>query len=900
MKKGLYIQAVLILIIAVLSSNLVQATNDSEETSDKQVIVRAYYPDLATGNKVIISFEAQLLETNYEEGYHVLQVNQDQIDLLTRAGLKVEVDTTWTPDHMQHPTLPYVNAGIPGYPCYRTVEETFASAQQLAQAHPNLATWIDVGDSWQKSAGLSGYDMMVLRLTNSAIPGPKPVLFLMGAIHAREYATAELVMRFGEYLVNNYGIDPDATWILDNHEVHLLLHTNPDGRKKAETGLSWRKNTNQNYCSPTSNYRGADLNRNFAFQWACCGGSSSNPCDETYHGASGASEPEVQAVQNYMASVFADQRGPNLTDPAPADANGIVIDIHSYGKLVLWPWGFTSTTAPNATQLQTLGRKFAYWNGHSPEQAVGLYPTDGTSDDYSYGVLGVASYCFEVGTAFFQSCSYFENTLLPANLPALVYAAKVVRTPYMTPSGPDAINLALNSSLVPAGSPVTLSGTVNDTRYNNSNGTEPTQAVAAAEYYVDVPPWQGGAVAQPMAAADGSFNSSIENVQATVDTSGWSEGWHTLFVRGKDVNNNWGAFSALFVTISAAGNQSPVASFSYTCNNLACSFDGSASYDPDGTITSYAWTFGDGGTASGSTTSHTYATANTYNVGLTVTDDGGATGIQNQNVTVSSPPVVGDVVYVSSDSAGTAGGVAFQDEDILAYDTASSTWSLYFDGSDVGLGSNSNQDIDAFDLLPDGSILFSILGDTTISGLGKVDDSDLVRFVPTSLGANTAGSMSLYFDGSDVGLSTSGEDVDAVQQLADGRLVFSTADNVSVTGASGADEDLLVFTPTSLGANTSGTWALYFDGSDVGLSTAASEDVNGTWISAATGDIYLSTLGAFSVTGSSGDAADIFVCHPSSLGSTTACTFGPGLYWDGSTKGFAGEITDGISIVPAH
>ncbi len=106
------------------------------------------------------------------------------------------------------------------------------------------------------------------------MPGPKPKLFITAAIHAREYTTAELVTRFAEYLVNNYGTNADATWILDHHEIHIMLHTNPDGRKQAETGLSWRKNTNQNYCGATSTSRGADLNRNFAFQWGCCGGSS--------------------------------------------------------------------------------------------------------------------------------------------------------------------------------------------------------------------------------------------------------------------------------------------------------------------------------------------------------------------------------------------------------------------------------------------------------------------------------------------------------------------------------------------------------------------------------------------------------------------------------------------------
>ena len=105
--------------------------------------------------------------------------------------------------------------------------------------------------------------------------------------------------------------------------------------------------------------------------------------------------------------------------PAPDDTTGVFLDIHSYGELVLWPWGFTSGAAPNATALQTLGRKYAYFNSHTPQQAYALYATDGTTDDHAYGELGVAAYCFEVGTAFFQSCSYFESTLLPANMPAL-------------------------------------------------------------------------------------------------------------------------------------------------------------------------------------------------------------------------------------------------------------------------------------------------------------------------------------------------------------------------------------------------------------------------------------------------------------------------------------------------
>ncbi len=259
--------------------------------------------------------------------------------------------------------------------------------------------------------------------------------------------------------------------------------------------------------------------------------------------------------------------------------------------------------------------------------------------------------------------------------------------------------------------------------------------------------------------------------------------------------------------------------------------------------------------------------------------------------TVVAPP--SDVIYVSSSSGGTVASISFADEDILAYDSGSNSWSLFFDGSDVGLAGTN---LDAFEQLPDDSILFSVGHDNVnLAGAGLVDDSDIVRFIPTSTGSTTAGTMELYFDASDVLLTASSEDVDALNLTTDGKIIISTIGNVSV-GFTATDEDLLIFTPTSLGSSTSGTWALYFDGSDVGLGSG-SEDVVGVWVDPLNGDLYLTTAGAFSVSGSIGDGADIFVCHPITLGSTTSCTFGPGLYWDGSTHGFAGEVVDAVVIV---
>jgi PKD repeat protein len=109
------------------------------------------------------------------------------------------------------------------------------------------------------------------------------------------------------------------------------------------------------------------------------------------------------------------------------------------------------------------------------------------------------------------------------------------------------------------------------------------------------------------------------------------------------------------ITRDTTPNTPPTASFTSPCTDLVCSFNGSGSSDPDGTIASYAWDFGDGTPAgSGVSPSHTYATANTYTVRLTVTDDDGATASTTRNVTVTAPP--GPTTYVSDQFSRTVAG----------------------------------------------------------------------------------------------------------------------------------------------------------------------------------------------------------------------------------------------------
>ncbi|MEZ4675487.1 MAG: hypothetical protein R2932_14740 [Caldilineaceae bacterium] len=259
------------------------------------------------------------------------------------------------------------------------------------------------------------------------------------------------------------------------------------------------------------------------------------------------------------------------------------------------------------------------------------------------------------------------------------------------------------------------------------------------------------------------------------------------------------------------------------------------------------------------------------------------------NTPVPPPPSGEGTIYLSSSSNGTVSGVNFSDEDILGHDLATGRWWKLFDGSDVGI----TRDINGFTFLNDGSLLFTLNAPTNVADVGLVDDSDIVRFIPSALGDTTSGRFTLYFDGSDVELSTNGEDLDAISVLPDGSLLLSVLGAMRAGGVLAKDEDVVRFIPTALGANTAGQWELYFDGSAVGL-TKGSEDIWSAFFDAAKNDLYLSTQQSFSVANLSGRGEDIFVCNLTKRGADTTCLFRP--FWAGAAHGFQGEQIDGMFI----
>tara|TARA_R110002073_G_scaffold148228_1_gene301230 strand:+ start:2240 stop:7267 length:5028 start_codon:yes stop_codon:yes gene_type:complete len=212
-------------------------------------------------------------------------------------------------------------------------------------------------------------------------------------------------------------------------------------------------------------------------------------------------------------------------------------------------------------------------------------------------------------------------------------------------------------------------------------------------------------------------------------------------------------------------------------------------------------------------------------------------GIQHGNFTGTE--VFGDkVIYMSAQSRVSVGDLTFADEDIFIHDTRTGAWRMFFDGSDVGIRS----DVDAFHLQPDGSILLSFNANTKLAGLATIAPTDIVRFVPTETGDNTAGTFEMYFDGSDVGLSTYYENIDAISLDTDGNLIISTTGRFAVPGLSGSQSDLVKFNATRLGDDTAGTWQLFQNGEELGLKTSR-ENITGVSLNPESNQVYFTTLG---------------------------------------------------------
>ncbi|MFF8193853.1 M14 family metallopeptidase [Streptomyces bobili] len=270
---------------------------------------------------------------------------------------------------------------------YHNYAEMNAEIDQRIAAYPSIMSKRVIGTSYQ------GRNIVAIKISdNVGTDEAEPEVLFTHHQHAREHLTVEMALYLIRELGAGYGTDSRVTSMVNNREIWIVPDLNPDGGEyDIATGSyrSWRKNRQPNSGSTAV---GTDMNRNWAYRWGCCGGSSGSPSSQTYRGTAAESAPEVKVVANFVRS--------RVVGGVQQIKAGI--DFHTYSQLVLWPFGYTSAdtttgmTADDRNAFATVGRSMAASNGYTPEQASDLYITDGSIDDYLWGTHKIFSYTFEM------------------------------------------------------------------------------------------------------------------------------------------------------------------------------------------------------------------------------------------------------------------------------------------------------------------------------------------------------------------------------------------------------------------------------------------------------------------------------------------------------------------------
>jgi len=241
-------------------------------------------------------------------------------------------------------------------------------------------------------------------------------------------------------------------------------------------------------------------------------------------------------------------------------------------------------------------------------------------------------------------------------------------------------------------------------------------------------------------------------------------------------------------------------------------------------------------------------------------------------------PPAPSLLYVSPNMKnGVVDGVPFNDQDILLNYLGTSDWEMFFDGSTFGI----NKNLTDFTFDAAGCLLMTFNGNQKI-GATTYKPQDVAQFCPSTPGDYSAGTFSMYLDGSDVGLTTGGEIIDALEVLADGRLVISTKGNAKVPENASASilaqkNDLLVFNFTAYGPVSTGYWSMYLD--NILVPGLNKENIISSYID--NGDKYMTFWANFTVGDETGDYNDIVVIHSD---------YSADVFWDADDYGYHGRI----------
>jgi len=298
---------------------------------------------------------------------------------------------------------------------FHNYNEVLNSLDQTASTHPTIASRFSIGKS------LEGRELAGIRLSSSKRQDSLPTAIFMGCHHAREHLSVEVPLKLAEYLASQYGSDKRVTELLDSREVLIVPMINPDG---AEYDISsgsykyWRKNRRKN----SDGTYGVDLNRNYGTGFGGSGSSSSTSSD-IYHGPEAFSEPETQAVRDWVRS---------------RKKTTVLLSFHTFSELVLWPFGHTNDQVPSQTDqlvFETMGKKMASWNKYTPEKSSDLYLAAGDTTDWAYDELKIFAFTFELtpdsmfAGGFYTGASAIEPTF-KANIEPALYLIEKAENPY--------------------------------------------------------------------------------------------------------------------------------------------------------------------------------------------------------------------------------------------------------------------------------------------------------------------------------------------------------------------------------------------------------------------------------------------------------------------------------------
>lgn len=259
---------------------------------------------------------------------------------------------------------------------FRDFPTNDAHLDALASDFSDRVEIVDVGLS------LEGRPIRGVSIYAGADANP-PAVLITGTIHAREWLSTTTAMCIADTFAREDGTNAALADAIAAVRLIVVPVLNPDGYVWSwDVERYWRKNRRDGI--------GVDLNRNFAWEWGGPG-SGSDPMEENYRGPSAVSEPESQAIASFME--------------ARADLVAHS-DIHTFGQLVLYPWGYSQAPSPDDDALSQLAQAqvdaMAAASGaeYIPLQGADLYPAAGVLDDWAYGELGLMSFAPELRPSF--------------------------------------------------------------------------------------------------------------------------------------------------------------------------------------------------------------------------------------------------------------------------------------------------------------------------------------------------------------------------------------------------------------------------------------------------------------------------------------------------------------------